>query len=713
MLLIGLCLAVAADAATINVPADYGTIQGAVEAAITGDIIQIASGTYTEQVQISKPVTLVGAGVGATIIESPETLPIFYMTGSNKNFPIVYIHDTGNVVLSHLTVDGNGRGDANYRFQGVGFWKSSGSMTDCSVVRVQDTPFSGAQHGVGIYGNNNDIGTEVVVLTNIVVDQFQKGGVVFSGVGMTAALSNVTTIGIGPTSITAQNGIQISYGAGGTLTDCVVGNVVFTGDDWTSTGALFFESSDVTVEGGEIFGCQSGLSHAQYGWGYSPAIAPLVILRGLRGHDNTWNAYGDMANTGARMDLLVTGCDFYNNAGTGLGIYGYSAGSRYPGWTDGVVNATITGNRIANGGYGLEVWKDALVGASNAINCVVRANDFSGNIEYGTYNNFANSLLDAELNWWGRSDGPTYVVPMAGGFLPPSVSPLTNDGPLPKAAARAIVSDRMIADKAIGVNVSPFVDYAPWLAGNVACVPDPRNLNIASPTGEVVVKYLGGASAPLFGFSIEVLWDPAVASATIARPDAGLFNNPTYFIPTPITSGALVGFRVDAALQGTETGILLGDLFKLTFTRVAAGYGTTPIDITLLAMRDNLNADLLGLSEDDGLVVVDGTAPTVTNTFIANATLSHTDDYIKNTDHAVVTATVGDDDPTFGVAEHPGRPDCPGGRRQRGAERLHAGRGHLGRALGHLPAHGRPYRRHRDGNRPPGQQCLAQRRHYC
>ena len=42
----------------------------------------------------------------------------------------------------------------------------------------------------------------------------------------------------------------------------------------------------------------------------------------------------------------------------------------------------------------------------------------------------------------------------------------------------------MAADKATGVNVSPYVDYAPWLTGNVACVPDPRNLNIASPTGE-------------------------------------------------------------------------------------------------------------------------------------------------------------------------------------------------------------------------------------
>nr|MSZ99587.1 hypothetical protein [Actinomycetota bacterium] len=37
----------------LNVPADYPTIQGAVDAAVEGDLILIAPGTYTEAVQVT------------------------------------------------------------------------------------------------------------------------------------------------------------------------------------------------------------------------------------------------------------------------------------------------------------------------------------------------------------------------------------------------------------------------------------------------------------------------------------------------------------------------------------------------------------------------------------------------------------------------------------------------------------------------------------
>ena len=49
-------------AADLNVPADYPTIQAAVDAAENGDRIQIAAGVYTGQVLISnKRLTLTGS----------------------------------------------------------------------------------------------------------------------------------------------------------------------------------------------------------------------------------------------------------------------------------------------------------------------------------------------------------------------------------------------------------------------------------------------------------------------------------------------------------------------------------------------------------------------------------------------------------------------------------------------------------------------------
>jgi pectin methylesterase-like acyl-CoA thioesterase len=50
-----------ASAAALRVPARYPTIQAAVDAAVSGDEIRIAAGTYSEQVMItSKNLRLVG-----------------------------------------------------------------------------------------------------------------------------------------------------------------------------------------------------------------------------------------------------------------------------------------------------------------------------------------------------------------------------------------------------------------------------------------------------------------------------------------------------------------------------------------------------------------------------------------------------------------------------------------------------------------------------
>jgi len=54
---------------TINIPADYETIQAAINAAIDGDTLSVQSGTYNENIILDKKIKLIGEFSGSTIID--------------------------------------------------------------------------------------------------------------------------------------------------------------------------------------------------------------------------------------------------------------------------------------------------------------------------------------------------------------------------------------------------------------------------------------------------------------------------------------------------------------------------------------------------------------------------------------------------------------------------------------------------------------------
>jgi hypothetical protein len=85
-------------------------------------------------------------------------------------------------------------------------------------------------------------------LTNDTIESYQKNGITVDGTGSTADIDHTVVTGAGPTPTIAQNGIQISDGATGSVTDSTV-----TGNNYTGTG-------DTSATGLLVFGgCGSGL----------------------------------------------------------------------------------------------------------------------------------------------------------------------------------------------------------------------------------------------------------------------------------------------------------------------------------------------------------------------------------------------------------------------------------------------------------------------
>lgn len=92
-----LALASSAFAATRSVPSQYATIQAAVNAAASGDVIAIANGTYNEQVTIASSKTnlrLVGASQTGVKLQAGQNQTALTVNGTDITFSTMTIANT-------------------------------------------------------------------------------------------------------------------------------------------------------------------------------------------------------------------------------------------------------------------------------------------------------------------------------------------------------------------------------------------------------------------------------------------------------------------------------------------------------------------------------------------------------------------------------------------------------------------------------------------
>jgi hypothetical protein len=221
----------------------YNSIQAAVTASSAGDTIIVCPGGYAEQVTVDKNLTLTGS---SATIQAPGTL-----TG---DLNIVDITNAATVTMSDFTVSGPGSSGCDSIHTGIAVLGGATlNLSNTTVRNIRDTPFSGCQNGEGIrVGTPRGSGTSVVghaTINNVVATGYQKNGIVVSGVGSSAQITNSTTVGAGQTTVIAQNGVEVISGATAQVNANVIRDDYYPPKTFTACGLLIIGAAGVQASG--------------------------------------------------------------------------------------------------------------------------------------------------------------------------------------------------------------------------------------------------------------------------------------------------------------------------------------------------------------------------------------------------------------------------------------------------------------------------------
>jgi parallel beta-helix repeat protein len=243
--------------------AGFTHIQDAIAAASPGDEIHICKGTYVEQVTIRKPLD-VDADNGAILMPSSMRANTTSLFDAAPIATALLVSDTTGVSISGLTVDGvnNGISACAPDLIGISFQNASGQLDHIAVRNFKlATSLNGCQSGTGIFAQSGNGGVSRVEIHDCTVHDFQKNGVTADEKGTVAVIRRNVVTGIGPTSGAAQNGVQIGFGAAGSILDNLVTNNIWAPCTAVATCATVATNILVTQSDGiEVSGNTAGIS---------------------------------------------------------------------------------------------------------------------------------------------------------------------------------------------------------------------------------------------------------------------------------------------------------------------------------------------------------------------------------------------------------------------------------------------------------------------
>jgi hypothetical protein len=323
-------------------------IQSAITTASPGSTICITAGVYPEQLVINKPLTLVGMGYkikpgvstglsGVAVLQPTSLVSTTTDVDSSTPYaPIILVQGTTGVTIENLQVNGSIMGSeltdcgdsSNPEPIGILYQSASGTIYDVQSFNVE-SPASlfGCQTdaGLGIEVQTAATLSSTVNISDTYVTAYQKNGITCNDANTSCNLNSDIVTGIGQTTLTAQNGVQIAYGATGSVEDTEVSGDSYTGPSYCpdenyfgsncyqATGMLAYDAKNITISDSQASFSDIGIWVGGDGTlAGSYGVVNDDILSNNYGYGLVFDSYSgaskDNLYSNNSVGLLVTGC---------------------------------------------------------------------------------------------------------------------------------------------------------------------------------------------------------------------------------------------------------------------------------------------------------------------------------------------------------------------------------------------------------------------
>ncbi|MEK7479206.1 MAG: immunoglobulin-like domain-containing protein [Patescibacteria group bacterium] len=364
----------------------YATIQAAIDDADEGDIINVGSETYNENLEIDKALTLLGdpgdEGAGPAA-EAPVII------NASDNCDLIISIEANDVTVKGFVLEGNGEcGSSVVKIdQGI----SGATISDNEIK-------NGGGKGVDLSGNSS-----LNLITNNIIHNNQSGIWIGNSKENTISDNKIYDNGMGVQLV--DNGCDecSSDVSGNKITGNIIDNNnssgIYVGDGYITFRELTISNNEIT-------------NNKNYYGIYFNGMTDSVVLvdKNTIDGNSTYGIYftGEISNSTSTVS---------NNIITDNGSAGIYLNSSISG-------VTMTGNTIQNNGVRSETTGVVVLSVSGN---KAYKNTISGNgsIEVSNEDENIENIFDAEQNWWGTASSTEIANKMNGlvDFTPWYINP--------------------------------------------------------------------------------------------------------------------------------------------------------------------------------------------------------------------------------------------------------------------------------------------------